>query len=800
MLGIFLAPISLSLKKSNFISLDEKVVKAQTTQKWYLEVGENEREFNSQQECQDARAALLQNPISGIIKIGDCTNESKQNTFKSKLKNCAIGSLMGCVIHIVYFFFVSIPSFLMGVAGKIVDFLAVVTLNSDMYRLPFVQTIWTIVRDFANIFFILVLLYAAFQVILGLGHGGGKKIIASVILMALLVNFSLFISRVIIDSSNVLALIFYNKIECEVKHKDGSVTNCEHVPVTKDTSKVVEKPLTLSLVKSIRIDMFFKPEFLQQLPKDPKYWETDSCKIRHRTDGVCYDYTLSTEMALAMMITYGIFIWPMVWIFFKVGLTFLSRIVMLILYMVISPFAFVTATTSKFSNIDTIGFNSWIKKLIETSFFITIFMAILYLVARIMSVDLFGSVLAEADGRSIEEAFIIIFIPFVLVFILLKKGSDYAMKATGELTGALLSGVKILGGVALGGAALGAAGVAVAGRQTLGAVNKYTQNDSARKNVLTFKDTKKDWDKARTSTNVFKKAQYGVSGAFKGLRNAPKALAALGGEGLTRIGRQTDATGNVIRKGWFQRQEEGLGKKELALSKLNSKADAEFGGKGKYEKGVQFKDLNEGEQMEVRKAIDKDSLAQQKGWSNFENVRDINEKRSIDQDVDQAYDNFNRADKSTAAKLAQEEQFRDTYIGINKADKRASSMVSNAKMNAAIGEFVTSLRKGSYDVRNLSDIKRKGLVTGLGATMIATGVGAPIGLGLMAGSSGALRNALKQGASEYGKGQKDFLKDLGEILTGAFSSTLKNAKVKAVEIEKGGGHGGGDHGGGGGHH
>ena len=134
----------------------------------------------------------------------------------------------------------------MALTAQVFDFTAALTLSDEMYRAKFITTIWTIVRDFSNIFFILILLYAAFQVILGLGHGGGKKIVASVILIALLVNFSLFISRVVVDAGNVLGLIFYNKIATD---------HVNYQPVSDPTlTNVKEKDLAGALISSFRIN------------------------------------------------------------------------------------------------------------------------------------------------------------------------------------------------------------------------------------------------------------------------------------------------------------------------------------------------------------------------------------------------------------------------------------------------------------------------------------------------------------------------------------------------------------------
>ena len=70
---------------------------------------------------------------------------------------------------------------------------------------PALYTVWMEVRDFLNIAFILFLLYSAFSIIFQIGGKyGEKKIILTIVLMALLVNFSFPIARFIVDISNSL--------------------------------------------------------------------------------------------------------------------------------------------------------------------------------------------------------------------------------------------------------------------------------------------------------------------------------------------------------------------------------------------------------------------------------------------------------------------------------------------------------------------------------------------------------------------------------------------------------------------
>lgn len=74
-------------------------------------------------------------------------------------------------------------------------------------------TIWRTMRDFANIALIFGLLYTAFLIMLRIASG--KKMLSSILIVALLINFSGLFTRLAIDVSNRLTLTFYYAITGE---------------------------------------------------------------------------------------------------------------------------------------------------------------------------------------------------------------------------------------------------------------------------------------------------------------------------------------------------------------------------------------------------------------------------------------------------------------------------------------------------------------------------------------------------------------------------------------------------------
>ncbi len=72
-----------------------------------------------------------------------------------------------------------------------------------------INTAWTVFRDISNILIIGLFTFIAISIILGLKEFGQKKMIARVLIVAVLINFSLLFTKLIVDGSNFVAYQFY---------------------------------------------------------------------------------------------------------------------------------------------------------------------------------------------------------------------------------------------------------------------------------------------------------------------------------------------------------------------------------------------------------------------------------------------------------------------------------------------------------------------------------------------------------------------------------------------------------------
>ncbi len=75
-----------------------------------------------------------------------------------------------------------------------------------------IDTVWRIVRDMANLAFIFGFIYIGIRTIIDADSSSTKRMLASIIIGALLINFSLFFTKVVIDASNYIAVEIYNSL------------------------------------------------------------------------------------------------------------------------------------------------------------------------------------------------------------------------------------------------------------------------------------------------------------------------------------------------------------------------------------------------------------------------------------------------------------------------------------------------------------------------------------------------------------------------------------------------------------
>ena len=312
-----------------------------------------------------------------------------------------------------------------GVA-RLQDYFIFYSISDSSYRTAIIQEGWELVRDISNLLFIFALIYIAVATILGSRVAGKnpKSLIITVLLMALLINFSLFFSKIIVDAGNTLAWVFYSQIQVV----DGNnAANANDI-----------KPVGLAL-----IDISDPQNIMRAQATSPiRATANDASTFLLTT-------IISTIFNIVLIIT-----------FLKITIFFVVRVIGIYISMMFSPVAFASkALPNTASVLKDMSFKNWMNGLIKLSLMAPIYLFFLYLIARFLEIGI-----GVAPLGSITDSLMATVMPSLVKLAIMLGFIKMAEETTKTMAGRFADGVgKITGAVVglAGGLALG--GVAVAG-------------------------------------------------------------------------------------------------------------------------------------------------------------------------------------------------------------------------------------------------------------------------------------------------------------------------------------------------
>jgi|GEM_PF-2569843 len=390
---------------------------------------------------------------------------------------CGIGQ-----IFIVGVFYGGTAFVARNIAG-LFDFFLWYTMQASTYvGADYVENAWGIMRDFSNIIFLLALIYAGISIMFqsfNIGSlGNGKKVLAHVIVSAVLVNFSFFFTGALIDASHILSRAFYNKIEADAC-SDANATNnvfCQDqlgVDYTQFSAGVMARMNPQAIITSSQV-------LESNTADDPAL----------------------VNLFFIIYFLGGVLNIVLIGVFFSIFFLMLGRTVSLIFSLIISPLAVATVAIPQIRKQKFIGFDNWISNLMKDAFMLPIFMFFLYMIVIFMSPDFIGG-LKEAglgddgfDGASMGQRMIQILIPVAFIMVMLLAAKKTAQMLAGDITNIVSSSVKnvtnktlgtagrfaggLAGGLALKGIALGSNKIAGSVANRFGrSAGRNLQSDSA---------------------------------------------------------------------------------------------------------------------------------------------------------------------------------------------------------------------------------------------------------------------------------------------------------------------------------
>lgn len=374
------------------------------------------------------------------------------NPYEACDKKGFIGEF-GCdlMMFAIYGIWFRVTFILANAAAYFADFFLWFSLQSQLYRFGDLMTQgWVIVRNFVNIGFIAALLYTGIHFIRG--KGNGASILLRIIVSALLVNFSLFGARLIIDAGNITARAIYTQIQVSGVNGTQEISN-DVVGETQISSALLNilNPQAI-LFKDAGAD---DPDILWKL------------------------YT--------MFILSGIIHVMLIFIFLSMGILFVTRAVSLIVLGILVPIPIVVdlipqvkANVQKLKSVGSVmSFENWFTEYWKLSAIAPVYCFFLYLIIMVQAgysnIQHLRPTVAIGSGI-IGELFAAM-IPTIITFFLIRFASSVTKDLSGTFGAMVTRGLNSVVG-AVGGFALGAIakGTSLAG----GAIGKRLQDSAAR--------------------------------------------------------------------------------------------------------------------------------------------------------------------------------------------------------------------------------------------------------------------------------------------------------------------------------
>lgn len=210
-----------------------------------------------------------------------------------------------------------------------------------------INNIWRTIRDLGNMTFIFFLLFAAIKQILGIG-GDNKKLITTIVVVSILINFSLFFTKVVIDISNILAIALYDAAAYGALEEN------------------VNRGLANSLMEPLKIQTIWK------------------------AGNNLSDYSLLVAGIMGMTVAL-----IAAFIFLAISILFIMRFVVLIIVLALSPVYFLSLVLPELKKYG----EQWKQALIGQSFFAPIFFLMMWIVIKISRGVLKG--LQDGDMASV---------------------------------------------------------------------------------------------------------------------------------------------------------------------------------------------------------------------------------------------------------------------------------------------------------------------------------------------------------------------------------------------------------------
>ena len=424
-LGVFLVPISFLREKTStggvsYIHIQKASADAVNTRRglWWNKDKCYDTQTDAQVDCESGNTVKGGGFFSGLLEI--------------------------ILAAIAYIFLAvrALAALLLTISAWVLDQSLKATIGFDYSQIGGVLDVWKIVRDSFNVLFVFILLWAGITQIIGIAKTNTKQIIIGVVIAGLLINFSMFFARVLIDVSNMTSTSLYNQIVST----SGSATS------NFSLSSGLTQGLGVAAITITNSNAFTAD------------WNNGNSEIG-KASGVLNTF----QIILLFVMQIAVYLIA-AFAFISVCILFIGRIVMLTLLLALSPIGFLGTSAiggvlSKVRDASKWWWDEFSAQLFVTPIFLLLIFITIKVANGVGSTEM-NSILEAMKGDSIKSVDFTMFLKFGIVIFLILKTVEITKKSSGSVGQSINSfGSKAVGfglGVATGGGAMLA-------RRTIGA-------------------------------------------------------------------------------------------------------------------------------------------------------------------------------------------------------------------------------------------------------------------------------------------------------------------------------------------
>jgi len=302
------------------------------------------------------------------------------------------------------------------VLNKTVE-ITVIKMGANVSGIGTIEVGWKIFRDLANILIIFSLLYIGIVTILNLEGYDVKKLLVSLIIAAVFINFSLFFTKVIIDSSNLLAVNFYEKIKDEGIGKAFNSNPRKWGGIGDSYMQALRFTVLYKINNEDKMEIANPAIGTEVYSIDPETGQFKESKISNsEKTKIELNNRQMIFIALLGVILYLITAFS----FLAAAFLLIVRYAVLIFLMILSPIAFAGMILPKMKTYS----GMWWKNLMSYSFYAPVYFLLTYIVVIMINSEGFKTAIGFGEtGTSVIYIIInfSVIITFIILIIILSK-------------------------------------------------------------------------------------------------------------------------------------------------------------------------------------------------------------------------------------------------------------------------------------------------------------------------------------------------------------------------------------------